>query len=276
MEDDIYNIDKRRGMDILEGIHKISDKIEIEFPSGFAPQLMDEEFIATLKACGVKWLQIAIESANREILNKVIRKPLKIEKATIICDLLQKYDIYTRAFFILGFPTETKAQMEETIDFMINNKINWNGIGMLKPISGSKMREVLADGDYINTSDFEMATERLGSIRTDHFTPQEVDEIVYNANIKVNFVNNYDLFRGGKPENAIIGFDNVLTRAPDHLFALYYKAIAYERLNDDKNAGELFQKAKHVMLTSRKWDKLAETYQLNDLIALGIENHKVA
>jgi radical SAM superfamily enzyme YgiQ (UPF0313 family) len=76
MEDDIYNIDKKRAIDILEGIHKISDTIEVEFPSGFAPQLMDEEFIAVLKACGVKWLQIAIESANKEILNRVVRKPL--------------------------------------------------------------------------------------------------------------------------------------------------------------------------------------------------------
>jgi radical SAM superfamily enzyme YgiQ (UPF0313 family) len=50
MEDDIYNIDKKRAIDILEGIHKISDTIEVEFPSGFAPQLMDEEFIAVLMA----------------------------------------------------------------------------------------------------------------------------------------------------------------------------------------------------------------------------------
>ena len=114
------------------------------------------------------------------------------------------------------------------------------------------------------------------SIRTDHFTPEEVDEIVYNANIEVNFVNNYDLFRGGNPENAIVGFNNVLTRAPDHLFALYYKAVAYEKLNDIPNAGKFFQKAKDVMLTSRKWDKLVATYDLKGLITDGIEINKAA
>jgi radical SAM superfamily enzyme YgiQ (UPF0313 family) len=276
IEDDTFNFNKKRAIEILEGIHKISNKIEVEIPSGFALQLMDEELIATLKNCGVKWQQIAIESANKEILNKVIYKPLKIEKAIEVIDLLQKYDIYVRAFFILGFPTETKEQMEETIQFMLDNRINWNGIGMLKPISGSEIREVCEDSNYIITSDSEMSTERLGSIRTEHFTPEEVDEIVYNANIKVNFVNNYDLFRGGKPEKAIIGFDNVLTRAPEHLFALYYKAVAYERMNDNENAIEYFRKANSVMQSTNKWDKLVEEHGLKDLIERGTWlSHKV-
>ena len=107
--------------------------------------------------------------------------------------------------------------MDETINFMLNNKINWNSIGMLKPISGSKMRQIMEDGNYINSDDLEMTTERLGSIRTDHFTPEEVDEIVYNTNIETNFVNNYDLFRGGNADNAILGFDNVLTLSLIHI-----------------------------------------------------------
>jgi tetratricopeptide (TPR) repeat protein len=273
IEDDTFNFNKKRAIEILEGINKISNKIEVEIPSGFALQLMDEELIATLRDCGVKWQQIAIESASKEILNNVIHKPLKIEKATEIIDLLQKYDIYVRAFFMLGFPTETKEQMEETIQFMLDNKINWNGIGMLKPISGSKIREICEDGGCLSTSDIEMVTERIASIRTEHFTPEEIDKIVYIANIETNFVNNYDLFRGGKPEKAIIGFDFVLSRAPEHLFALYYKAVAYEQMGDSENAKEYFQKANSVMRATKKWDNLIEKYGLKGLIVKGAGRH---
>jgi len=271
IEDDTFNFNKKRAIEILEGINKISNKIEVEIPSGFALQLMDEELIATLRDCGVKWQQIAIESANKEILDNVIHKPLKIEKATEIIDLLQKYDIYVRAFFMLGFPTETKEQMEETIQFMLDNKINWNGIGMLKPISGSDIRGICEDGGYLSTSDdIEMTTERIASIRTEHFTPEEIDKIVYDANIETNFVNNYDLFRGGKPEKAIIGFDFVLSRAPEHLFALYYKAVAYEQMGDSENAKEYFQKANSVMRATKIWDNLIEKYGLKGLIVKGV------
>ena len=81
---------------------------------------------------------------------------------------------------------------------------------------------------------------------------------------------------GGKPEKAIIGFDNVLTRAPEHLFALYYKAVAYERMNDNEKALEYFKKANSVMQATNKWDKLVEEHGLNDLIEKGNGlNHKV-
>ena len=131
----------------------------------------------------------------------------------------------------------------------------------------------MEDGNYINSDDLEMTTERLGSIRTDHFTPEEVDEIVYNTNIETNFVNNYDLFRGGNADNAILGFDNVLTRAPDHLFALFYKAVAYEKKNDHQEAKKYFLEANSLMLADRKWDKLVKIHGLDEKIGIGIEQY---
>jgi hypothetical protein len=172
-----------------------------------------------------------------------------------------------RAFFILGFPGETKEQMQETIDFMNNAKINWNGIGMAKPISGSDLEKICKDNDFIHLSsdNMDMTSERKACLNTPEFTPQEVDEIVYNANIYSNFVNNYDLYRGGTPENAIVGFDNVLTRDPEHLFALYYKSVAHNKLNDTKKASESLVAANEVMKNTNKWNKLVKKYELEDL-----------
>lgn len=264
IEDDVFNLDKDRVINIVTNIHEISPDIELEFPSGFAPQFMDEELIRALKESGVKWLQIAIESGCRDVLHNIIRKPLKLEKAIEIIALLQKYDIYVRAFFLLGFPGETKGQMKETIDFMLNSKINWCGIGMAKPIGGSKLYEICRDNNYIKTIDnsVEFLSERKACINTPDFTPEEVDAIVYDANILVNFVNNYDLFRGGSPQKAVIGFDNVLERIPEHPFALYYKAVALRRINEDEKAKECIRQFNSIVAIKPMWKGLINKYGL--------------
>tara|TARA_B100000315_G_scaffold58154_1_gene52573 strand:+ start:1581 stop:3311 length:1731 start_codon:yes stop_codon:yes gene_type:complete len=267
IEDDSFNINKKRAIKILRGIKDISKDIEIEFNSGFVLQLLDEEFVAALKDCNINWIQVAIESGSPEVLKNIIHKPLDLNKGMKNLELLQKYDLYVRAFFILGFPGETKEQMQETIDFMNNAKINWNGIGMAKPISGSELEKICKDNDFIHLSsdNMDMTSERKACISTPEFTPQEVDEIVYNANIYANFVNNYDLYRGGTPENAIVGFDNVLTRDPEHLFALYYRSVAYNKLKDTEKASESLVTANKVMKNTNKWNKLVKKYELMDL-----------
>jgi len=267
IEDDVFNINKKRAIKILKGIKDVSKDIEIEFNSGFVLQLLDDEFVAALKDCNINWVQVAIESGSPEVLKNIIHKPLDLKKGIKNLDLLQKYDLYVRAFFILGFPGETKEQMQETIDFMNHAKINWNGIGMAKPISGSDLEKICKDNEFIHLSsdNMDMTSERKACLNTPEFSPQEIDEIVYNANIYSNFVNNYDLYRGGTPENAIVGFDNVLTRDPEHLFALYYKSVAHNKLNDTKKASEALVAANEVMKNTNKWNKLVKKYELKDL-----------
>lgn len=263
IEDDIFNVDKKRMIAILRNVKKISPTIELECPGGFAPQLMDEEIISVLKETGFKWLQIAIESGSQEVLDN-IHKPLKLKKAIEIIDLLQKYEIYIRAFFMLGIPGETKEQMKETINFMLGNKINWCGIAMAKPLGGTKMYEICRDNNYIKDNSIGFQSEMKAHINTPDFTSEEIDAIVYDANILVNFVNNYDLFRGGNPQNAIIGFNHVLDLIPEHPFALYYKAVALKRLGETGKAEECLKLFDSVIEKSPIWEDLIDKYGLRE------------
>ena len=263
IDDDIFNADKKRLIKLLRSVRKISPSIEIECPSGFAISLMDEEMISVLKETGFKWVQIAIESGNQETL-KSIRKPLKLEKAVDIINLLQKYEIYTRAFFILGIPGETKEQMKNTIDFMLCNRINWCSISLAKPLGGSEMYATCLENNYLKNNAVGYLSENRACINTLDFTSDEVDGIVYDANILVNFVNNYDLFRGGRPENAIIGFDNVLGFVPTHPFALFYKTLALKRLGYAGKAKECLEKFDNVIEEKSVWDDLVRKYGLRE------------
>lgn len=149
---------------------------------------------------------------------------------------------------------------------MLGNKINWCGIAMAKPIGGSRLYEICRDNNYIRTMDnsLEFQSERKACINTPDFTPEEVDAIVYDANILVNFVNNYDLFRGGNPQNAVIGFDLVLEHIPEHPFALYYKAVALKRLGETGKAEGCLKLFDSAVEKNPMWGDLIDKYGLRE------------
>ena len=66
-------------------------------------------------------------------------------------------------------------------------------------------------------------------IETEHFTPEQINEVAYSMNLELNFVHNTDM-QMDNFERAIESFDNVLARKHDHAFALFFKGKCLEAL----------------------------------------------
>jgi len=64
----------------------------------------------------------AIETASPR-LQKLIRKNLNLEKAKQVIEWTYEEGIIPQAFFMLGFPTESKEEMESTIKWALDSKI---------------------------------------------------------------------------------------------------------------------------------------------------------
>ena len=77
-------------------------------------RLVDDEIIALMKSAGCRAIQLGVESGNNEML-KLIRKNITIEEAFAAAQIIKKYKIYLRAFFMVGFPQETEATLNDTI-----------------------------------------------------------------------------------------------------------------------------------------------------------------
>jgi anaerobic magnesium-protoporphyrin IX monomethyl ester cyclase len=83
--------------------------------------LVEDETVFLMKKAGCYFIQIGIESGNNEIL-KQMRKNITIEKAYAAARIIKKQGILLQAFFIIGFPQETEASLQDTIKAM--RKIN--------------------------------------------------------------------------------------------------------------------------------------------------------
>jgi anaerobic magnesium-protoporphyrin IX monomethyl ester cyclase len=114
--DDIFNLDLRRAKDIFRLVLKSGLRVGFSFPNGMRAERMDEELMATMAEAGVHTVTVAVESASQR-MQKVIRKHLKLDSVTNFLRLAKSYEVRTQAFFIIGFPEETLAEIHQTIRF---------------------------------------------------------------------------------------------------------------------------------------------------------------
>jgi radical SAM superfamily enzyme YgiQ (UPF0313 family) len=76
---------------------------------------IDTELVSRLSDMWCEGVSIGIESGSEAIL-KVMNKRIKVEDSIRAATLLARYCIKPLYYFILGTPTETPAQMRETMD----------------------------------------------------------------------------------------------------------------------------------------------------------------
>lgn len=85
-----------------------------------------KEIIPILKRAslsGLKAVSWGVESGNQEILNK-IKKGTKVQDIEKVLEESHKNKITNIVYIMFGFPTETKEQFIDTINFLKNNEKN--------------------------------------------------------------------------------------------------------------------------------------------------------
>ena len=83
---------------------------------------MDEEIVEALYRGGTYFISIAIETVT-ERLQTLIQKNLDVERARRVIDYCDDRDIITRGFFMVGFPTETPREIQDTLDFAFESRL---------------------------------------------------------------------------------------------------------------------------------------------------------
>jgi radical SAM superfamily enzyme YgiQ (UPF0313 family) len=135
--DDNFFVDKERAFKILEAVDLPSHiEIRIDF--------IDDEVARRLKELKVFDMLIGLESGSERLL-KLIDKRFSKERMIAGVKSIAKYDLRATYSFIVGLPTETKAEFKETIDLMyeiykIHPRAGFT-LGAYLPYPGSKMYE---------------------------------------------------------------------------------------------------------------------------------------
>jgi len=120
--DDIFNLDLARAKRICDLIVERKIKIKIAFPNALRGDMMDRELIHKLKQAGCYAIAYAVETASPRI-QKLINKNLNLDKVRQAIDWTYDEKINTHGYFMLGFPGETREEIEKTIKWALSAKL---------------------------------------------------------------------------------------------------------------------------------------------------------
>jgi len=120
--DDVFNFNHERVFAICEGILKRGIDIKIAFPNGVRGDIMTRDMIGALARAGAYSITYAVESASPRI-QRLIRKNLNLDKVFDVVKWTYDEGIIPCGFFMLGFPTETKEEIEQTIRYASDSRM---------------------------------------------------------------------------------------------------------------------------------------------------------
>ncbi len=114
----------------------IESNIVIQWTCLSRADTLDEEMISWMKKAGCVRVYIGIESGSPKIL-KLIKKEIDLEKGLINIRLLQKYDIQTTAFYMVGYPGETEEDFQMSLDYARKGNFDFVIPGRFIPYPGT-------------------------------------------------------------------------------------------------------------------------------------------
>lgn len=151
--DDNFVFDRKRAMDILDGIVSRGYKIHINLQNGVRADTVDEEIIRKMRLAGVYKIGFGVESGDPAIL-KMVKKNLDLDKVIIATKLAKKYGMIVYGFFIIGLPKETRQNMERTLKFAIEMDPVIANFSIALPLPGTEMSDIVnREGNFLQKVD---------------------------------------------------------------------------------------------------------------------------
>lgn len=255
--DDNFFVDKEQALALLDYFMELD--LTVEFVNGFPVYRMDDDMAKRLKMSGIDVVTLAIESGNPRVLKDIIHKPLKLEMVPKAIECLNKYDIYVKGLFVIGFPGETLDDIRMTMDFIHNSRLNWIDIFIASPLPGSDLYDMCKAGGYLVNKDLDKCDFWSGNIETEFFSAEQIEKIQVYHTIKKDFVNNLDM-QDRNWKRALINFEYVIHANHKNPFAYYYAAKAAKELGDMDKAHTYYRGYLDIRESSKEWEMLFQRF----------------
>lgn len=120
--DDTFNVPPLRFKEILQMMKQ--NKYNCEWISNFRCQFADRETVELMKECGCQGVFLGIESGSDRVLANM-NKAAAVEKYWRGVALLKEFGILTFGSFVIGFPGETEATIQETVHFIETSGLDY-------------------------------------------------------------------------------------------------------------------------------------------------------
>jgi radical SAM superfamily enzyme YgiQ (UPF0313 family) len=131
-----FIFDRERALRILRGAPGTGIKA-LSAPGGIWVQGLDEELLVAMREAGFYQVTFPIESSDKDILKRVIRKPLDLAKVPGLVRFARKLGMDTHGFFIFGFPEQDEGHLRKDMRYARSLGFDSVSVSVLSPYPGS-------------------------------------------------------------------------------------------------------------------------------------------
>jgi len=181
--DDVFNVNMKRAKIVLDAIIQRNLNIHISFPNGLRADFFDDELIDKMQRAGVYRMALGIESGSQRIQD-MIKKDLDINIIYDVVEKLTRARMSVHGFFMLGFPSETRDEMKETINFACDLGLTTANFSLVIPNPGTDLRQTFIESRESNFEDFSEYTFDAASCNASEVEGDDLIKLKREANRK--------------------------------------------------------------------------------------------
>jgi anaerobic magnesium-protoporphyrin IX monomethyl ester cyclase len=151
--DDMFNASKSRVIEFCKTLQDKNWQISYTFPNGLRLNTIDEEMLIAMKNSGAYAFTVGIESGSPRIL-KAMKKKLDVDMIREKLNLISSIGLEPSGFFLIGFPGETKEDMQMTLKFAKSLPIKRAHFSNFLPLPGTEATRLLMESGELQTIDW--------------------------------------------------------------------------------------------------------------------------
>lgn len=137
LADDTFTLNREH----ILGVGKIMKEFELIWGCQARVNLIEEDLIKQMKNDGCIQFDLGVESGSQRILDEIMNKKTNLSQVRQAFVLCHKYKIRTLANLMMGLPTETKEEMEQTMRLARELKANFYVFSIFTPLPGTTLFE---------------------------------------------------------------------------------------------------------------------------------------
>ena len=159
--DDNFIISKKRVFEICEKMMQKGYHKKVVWTAAGRADEVTEPLLKAMKDAGCVMISYGIESGSPRLL-ELMKKGEKKEHIEKAVAMARKAGLKTRGTLILGFPTETREESLETIDFAKKLGLHFAKFSLATPYPGTALYNIALERGLISSKDWSRFNSQAG------------------------------------------------------------------------------------------------------------------
>jgi len=134
--DDTFDVERERVLELCRLLQK--RRLDIGFDVRVRVDRMDEEVLTALKAAGCERIHYGVEASSQSVLRR-LKKGIDLARVPEVFSLTHRLGLTTLAYYMIGSPGETRAMVEETIDYAVKLDSDYAHFSVTTPFPGTEL-----------------------------------------------------------------------------------------------------------------------------------------